>query len=135
MKFKIIIVFAAIGLLASCTSKRNVVTATKKKESVKVVVVLEPVKKKEVVKKTEPVYSNPKEAYIERYKGIAMNEMRKYKIPASITLAQGLLESGSGKSTLARKSNNHFGIKCHKGWTGKKTYHDDDAKEIGRAHV
>ena len=53
--------------------------------------------------------------------------MRKYRIPASITLAQGLLESGAGKSELARKSNNHFGIKCHS-WDGKRTYHDDDEK-------
>ena len=66
--------------------------------------------------------------YIERYKDIAMREMQEYKIPASITLAQGLLESGNGKSELSRKSNNHFGIKCHKDWTGKRTYHDDDEK-------
>ncbi len=66
--------------------------------------------------------------YIEQYKDIAMREMQEYKIPASITLAQGLLESGNGKSELSRKSNNHFGIKCHKDWTGKRTYHDDDEK-------
>lgn len=66
--------------------------------------------------------------YIEKYHKIAMREMQEYKIPASITLAQGLLESGNGKSELARKSNNHFGIKCHSSWKGKKTYHDDDAK-------
>lgn len=66
--------------------------------------------------------------YIEEYKDIAMTEMVDYKIPASITLAQGLLESGNGNSELAKKSNNHFGIKCHKSWTGKRTYHDDDAK-------
>ena len=66
--------------------------------------------------------------YIEQYKNIAMREMQEYKIPASITLAQGLLESGNGNSELAKKSNNHFGIKCHKDWTGKRTYHDDDEK-------
>ncbi|MBR5216119.1 MAG: glucosaminidase domain-containing protein [Bacteroidales bacterium] len=66
--------------------------------------------------------------YIEQYKDIAMREMQEYKIPASITLAQGLLESGNGKSELAKKSNNHFGIKCHKEWTGERTYHDDDEK-------
>ncbi len=72
---------------------------------------------------------NPKvENYIEQYKAIAIQEMKLYKIPASITLAQGILESGSGLSTLAKKSNNHFGIKCGKSWKGKKTYHDDDAK-------
>ena len=54
--------------------------------------------------------------------------MKKYKIPASIILAQGLVESGAGASTLALKSNNHFGIKCHQNWRGKKVYHDDDEK-------
>lgn len=63
--------------------------------------------------------------YIDQYKDIAIREMLRYHIPASITLAQGLLESGAGRSELARKGNNHFGIKCH-GWTGRKTYHDDD---------
>ena len=72
--------------------------------------------------------SNATLDYIERYKDIAMREMQEYKIPASITLAQGILESGNGNSELAKKSNNHFGIKCHKDWTGKKTYHDDDEK-------
>ncbi len=66
--------------------------------------------------------------YIEKFHKIAMREMQEYKIPASITLAQGLLESGNGKSELARKSNNHFGIKCHSSWKGKRTYYDDDAK-------
>ena len=67
-------------------------------------------------------------AYIGTYKNIAIDKMEKYKIPASITLAQGILESGNGLSTLAKKSNNHFGIKCHSGWKGKKVYHDDDKK-------
>ena len=66
-------------------------------------------------------------AYIDRYKELAIEQMRKYHIPASITLAQGLLESGAGKSELARKSNNHFGIKCHD-WSGRRTHHDDDEK-------
>ena len=64
--------------------------------------------------------------YIEAHKDIAIEQMHRYHIPASITLAQALLESGAGKSELARKSNNHFGIKCHS-WDGKRTYHDDDA--------
>lgn len=64
-------------------------------------------------------------AYINKYKDIAIEQMNKYHIPASITLAQALLESGAGKSELARKSNNHFGIKCHS-WEGDRTYHDDD---------
>jgi len=66
--------------------------------------------------------------YVNTYSKIAINEMKKYKIPASITMAQGILESNSGKGSLALKSNNHFGIKCHKGWKGKRVYHDDDAK-------
>ncbi len=66
--------------------------------------------------------------YVDKYKDIAMREMKVYKIPASITLAQGLLESGNGNSELAKKSNNHFGIKCHSTWKGKRTYHDDDEK-------
>lgn len=68
-----------------------------------------------------------REAYIERYKDIAIREMKRSGIPASITLGQGMLESDNGKSPLAKSSNNHFGIKCHK-WTGDKVYHDDDAK-------
>jgi len=67
-------------------------------------------------------------AYVQKYAPIARKEMKKHGIPASITLAQGILESGSGKSELARKSNNHFGIKCHNTWNGKKVYHDDDEK-------
>lgn len=65
--------------------------------------------------------------YINQYKDIAIEQMLRWKIPASITLAQGVLESGAGQSELARKGNNHFGIKCH-GWTGRKVYHDDDEK-------
>ena len=68
------------------------------------------------------------EEYIETYKDIAMREMREHRIPASITLAQGLLESGCGNSELAREAKNHFGIKCHKEWTGKTYTMDDDEK-------
>jgi LysM repeat protein len=68
------------------------------------------------------------EAYIETYRDIAIAEMAQTGIPASIKLAQAILESGAGTSKLAREANNHFGIKCHSGWEGKKVYHDDDAK-------
>lgn len=67
-------------------------------------------------------------AYIEQYSEIAMVEQARHQIPASITLAQALLESGAGKSQLAQESNNHFGIKCHSNWEGEKVYHDDDKK-------
>lgn len=66
--------------------------------------------------------------YIEKWKEEAIRQMAIYRIPASITLAQGLLESGSGKSQLSAQSNNHFGIKCHRDWQGGRTYYDDDAK-------
>ena len=68
-------------------------------------------------------------AYIDKYSGMAVEQMKKYGIPASITLAQGLLESDAGRSILATKCNNHFGIKCHSDWTGRKMYHDDDARQ------
>ena len=67
-------------------------------------------------------------AYVARYAPIAQKEMKSYGIPASITLAQGILESGAGKGRLAVEANNHFGIKCHD-WNGKKIYHDDDEKQ------
>ena len=66
--------------------------------------------------------------YVDKYKDEAIYQMKKYKIPASITLAQGILESGDGNSELAKKSNNHFGIKCHSDWEGDRVYHDDDKK-------
>ena len=72
--------------------------------------------------------------YIERYRDIAIEQMLKWKVPASITLAQGLLESAAGQSSLATNGNNHFGIKCH-GWTGRTIYRDDDRRnECFRAY-
>lgn len=68
------------------------------------------------------------EDYIEQYHVMAVNQMRRYHIPASITLAQGLFESAAGRSALALYSNNHFGIKCTSSWTGKRTYKNDDTK-------
>lgn len=76
-----------------------------------------------------------REEYVEKYKAIAIAHMERYGIPASITMAQGILESDSGNSYLSRTSNNHFGIKCKKSWTGERVYHDDDAKgECFRAY-
>ena len=80
-------------------------------------------------------WSNTIQQYINQHKDIAIEQMLKWKIPASITLAQGITESGAGQSDLASKGNNHFGIKCH-GWTGRKVYHDDDERgECFRAYT
>ena len=116
-----------VCFLQSCGSKRIIynyeddrkeVTSKKKKTK----------KKKEKDKKPIIPIIRTTEDYIDYYSAIAMDEMREYKIPASITLAQGILESGSGKGMLAINGNNHFGIKCHD-WSGPKIYHDDDEKQ------
>lgn len=67
--------------------------------------------------------------YVELYKGDAIKEMYAHGVPASITLAQGMLESGNGNSDLAREANNHFGIKCHTDWTGETFIKDDDKED------
>ena len=82
----------------------------------------------------QTVWNQRFQDYFDTYKDVAIEQMLKYHIPASITLAQGVLESGAGRSELTRKANNHFGIKCH-GWTGRKSYHDDDEQgECFRAY-
>lgn len=124
------IVLVLVVTAFSCGPKKGI--ATKKKHSKN--------KTEEVVvNKTEEVDSDKvdktvtkpptsTENYIAQYVEIAKVEMRKSKIPASITLAQGILESASGRGRLAVEANNHFGIKCH-GWQGAKIYHDDDASQ------
>lgn len=74
-------------------------------------------------------YAEEIQIYVDNFKEIAQNNMRAHGIPASITLAQGILESGAGKGKLAQSANNHFGIKCHTGWTGESVKHDDDAAQ------
>ncbi len=69
----------------------------------------------------------PQQSYIDQFAPLAVSEMYRSGVPASITLAQGILESNSGRSSLSVKGNNHFGIKCHN-WNGRKMYHDDDTK-------
>jgi len=144
---RIIFILCTLVLLSSCGSQKKVTTRKSENESTRVVETTKktPRKEKKVskirkVKKEGPkaiepitetpeVYANPTEEYIAIYSDIAQDEMRSYGIPASITLAQGILESGSGKGRLSTEANNHFGIKCHKGWTGGKIYHDDDAAQ------
>lgn len=81
-----------------------------------------------IISATNIFAQTTRQEYINQYQKMAIGQMEKYGIPASIILAQGLLESGAGNSRLAVKANNHFGIKCHSTWNGPKIYHDDDAK-------
>jgi flagellum-specific peptidoglycan hydrolase FlgJ len=118
----------------SCGTKKRVVNSSIKKNPKQTVAVkkLPSVKQKEHVKmlvKKNLTLNKYTLTYIKKYAPLAVLKMHEYKIPASITLAQGILESGNGRSLLASKSNNHFGIKCHRGWTGQKVYHDDDKKD------
>lgn len=85
----------------------------------------------EVIESTSKtiVYSDVVNSYVLQYKDIAKGNMKQYGIPASIILAQGILESGAGSGTLSKTANNHFGIKCHNGWTGESVRHDDDAEQ------
>lgn len=141
MKLKIICSCLLLLIMSSCGSKKSV----RNKKDTGVVIteskplVLPSVNEVTLIKKLarkNPKLSKKTLAYIQKYAAIAVREMHAYKIPASITLAQGILESGSGGSALAVKSNNHFGIKCHTGWTGQRVYHDDDAKgECFRKYV
>lgn len=127
---KLSILGVLLLILASCGSKKGTVQ-TRKQDGQKrpeVIIKSEP---EEVPKVVVPDTPDEKprdavESYVFKFRDVAMREMRYYGIPASITLAQGILESGSGKGRLAREANNHFGIKCHKGWTGGRIYHDDD---------
>lgn len=126
---KLLLLIALSIIITSCgarkKSSRNVSTELGK---VKTEVGNSKEKEEPDVKSSKPTKIISTEHYISVYKNIAVSEMKKYGIPASITLAQGILESGSGKGTLATKANNHFGIKCHN-WEGKKIYHDDDRRQ------
>jgi flagellum-specific peptidoglycan hydrolase FlgJ len=123
---------ALLSLLCSCGTKKIVYYDKAPEKTVE--------KPQKPSKKTNPKHTpkltaDPNEVYISQYAEIARDEMKKFKIPASITLAQGLLESQSGQGDLAMKSNNHFGIKCKREWKGKRVYHDDDApQECFRAY-
>jgi len=127
-----LILFLTAGLLVSCGSKNKVVTRKKSRttKTVKRTPKKQPVATVEndekVTTTITPSGKDDVSNYIDIFAADAMKEMQLYKIPASITLAQGILESGSGKGRLAVEANNHFGVKCHTGWTGAKIYHDDD---------
>ena len=134
MKVKLGFLIFFLLLLASCSSSRKITTTKTNKETIteRPYESVSPVKQVQHVKKLQKSNKSLNKyslQYIKRYAPIAVSEMHKYNVPASITLAQGILESGNGRSQLASKSNNHFGIKCHTGWKGAKVYHDDDEKE------
>lgn len=148
MSKKISLLFL-VFLMLSCTSSRSVIRTTSKTKTTTA--------KKKVVSTTDtkqsksPIESNQKnkngdeiqlqatsnvrtyeeeiKLYVANFNEIAKNNMKTHGIPASIILAQGILESGAGKGRLAQSANNHFGIKCHKGWTGDSVKHDDDAEQ------
>ncbi|MFB2118053.1 glucosaminidase domain-containing protein [Parapedobacter sp. 2B3] len=118
--------FLAAISLSSCLSKQDVLQnprITKREQPAH-----RPHKHEEATPPPKLTTSLSGLTYIEQYKDIAIAEMEEYGIPASIKLAQALLESGNGNSTLARQANNHFGIKCTPEWSGGKTYHDDDQR-------
>lgn len=134
---RIVFVVCLSFLVAACGSKKGVVTKkqkTKKDDITKIdtsekvsIEETEKETKEIIIKETPEVYASPTEEYIAIYSDIAQEEMKQYGVPASITLAQGILESTAGRGRLAVEANNHFGIKCHD-WTGAKIFHDDDEK-------
>ena len=125
----LLLVALSLFILTGCRSKKRV-SETRKTNRTEKVVVAKRSEPKTTIKKP-PVnapYSEVVSTYIDNYSKIAREEMLQYGIPASITLAQGILESGAGRGELTRKANNHFGIKCHNSWTGDRVYHDDDER-------
>jgi len=152
---KILLIFIILTLIG-CNATKPVIVTTKKAPLKSKSEVVRTVKKTNPVSSnsTKPIISKPTRpepkknetetivstsrtvvtndivrVYISQYKDVAMGNMRNYGIPASIILAQGILESGAGRGDLALNANNHFGIKCHEGWTGESVKHDDDSAQ------
>jgi len=129
---KVIGALLVISFLASCASHKKHLTTTATAPVVNPTISNSEAKRNnEKIKKqySESIASYTTytaDSYIARFKTIAIQEMNTYGIPASITLAQGLVESANGNGDLARIANNHFGIKCTSDWTGKSYYKDDD---------
>lgn len=133
MKVKYISFCVLLILLTACSSSKRK-QSKKKKEQAKKEIVQQKNQKKIADKGKETLVATSSVKvtralvleYINNHKDIAMVEMQRYKIPASITLAQAILESGVGQGRLAQQARNHFGIKCHLGWEGDSIIHDDD---------
>ena len=157
--FKKIIVFLIVSLFVACGTNKPVVRTTKPSTSKPVAkTVKKPISKPIETKKTETntASNNPKNesktevleatskvkvtteivlAYIDQYKEVAKKNMKNHGVPASIALAQAILESGAGTGDLSSQANNHFGIECHKDWNGESVKHDDDeAQECFRKY-
>jgi flagellum-specific peptidoglycan hydrolase FlgJ len=149
---KIISIIILLLVMMSCNTQKTVIRTTKNTERKPTQTVVRSVKKpieNNIPKKTDEIVIENKQgetqileattrvkvttemvlAYIEKYKQIAMDDMVKFGIPASITLSQAILESGAGTGPLSVQANNHFGIKCHKDWTGDSIKHDDDSAD------
>ena len=135
--FLVVIIVTLIG----CSTSKSVIVTTKDRNSKPAKVQTNSHKKSTSISKKESrseviestsktiVTSDLINGYVFHYKDIAMSNMRNFGIPASIILAQGILESGAGQGKLAATANNHFGIKCYTDWTGETTLHDDDASQ------
>lgn len=121
--YKKILLLITILTLVGCNSSKSVIVTTKSQNSNPKRVATNPSPQKTVIT------SDLINGYVFHYKDIAMSNMKNFGIPASIILAQGILESGAGQSKLATTANNHFGIKCYKDWKGATTYHDDDSSQ------
>ena len=140
MKPRIIVLLLSVILLSSCGAKKRTISSRVDTSSKKIA--YQPNSGIEGTKyKKEALYPMPEDPgsfqnfsivstldYVDTFSEIAQYEMKAFGIPASITLAQGILESASGRGELTKKTNNHFGIKCHSGWQGEYDFHDDDAK-------
>ncbi|MCJ0741698.1 glucosaminidase domain-containing protein [Pedobacter montanisoli] len=115
MRYYVVLLCLALAFLSSCKTRQY----SRNNKQIE----------KEAQKQNPNPISYTTLTYIDAFKGVAIEEMNRYGIPASITLAQGILESGSGASDLAKYANNHFGIKCTSDWKGKAYYKDDDQKD------
>ncbi|AMO21294.1 hemagglutinin [Flavobacterium columnare] len=138
---KKIIHFFLVLFLVSCGASKPTIQTTKKivhptnqkkgTQSEKEITKDQNLRRSEELVATSKVKVTPEivNGYVMQFKEVAMNNMKEHKVPASIILAQGILESGAGTGTLCRTANNHFGIKCHKEWTGEYVRYDDDAAQ------
>lgn len=134
---KFIVLLCIAMVMISCGGSKKVTSSRTSKPKPKQTVITKAERSSEKIEEEEhttkkplPVlsYNNKVQRYIDEFSGIAKSEMKTYGIPASITLAQGILESGAGYGDLTQRARNHFGIKCHD-WEGDRVYHDDDRSQ------